>query len=290
MYKNLNYPKNKFLYHSRKTGKSKITYLPFYGGAKEMTLQITESSDGKVTTQILNVPYKQITKGKLPEKSPSEVENPPLPSKHEHPFDDSLKNVHSFARKILQLQESAKEGKLSRDEEFEYHESIDKLGESADELSRFQEGAFGGDEEDSSEERSTGLSEWFDNKRKIKKEKENKKKKKEPEDEDDEDEIKTKKEKERERQKEREKEYERLKEEEREKEEKEREKEEQEEKEKKEKEKEEKKKEENKKETSKDDDETVAVSGPPDEASVAEAKPVGLAIAGNILPFLFHFF
>lgn len=186
---------------------SKITIIPFYGGGKGQSLQITESNDGQVTTTIIKTPDNAVTQHIT---TTTEVEYPPLPLKQD----------------II--------------EEFE-----DNVGRQLD----------GEDEDNNGElehESREGLSAWFSRKKqnKEKKDKKDEKKKKEEE------ERKQKEEEERKKQEEAEN---KRKEEEKNK---------------------EKEKEEIKEEESEDDD-SVAINLPPDDAAVAEAKPVGLAIAGR---------
>lgn len=154
-----------------------------------------------------------------------------------------LRDVHRAALKILKLQEAARDQTLNESQEIEYRENMDILNESAQELSKLHDAEEEKEEEDKEESfkeyalenRSTGLSSWFERKK-------NKYKKKDEEYED----------------KDRNKEIDR-----------------------------------NsggnrnagdKEENMEGDDgnEGVSVGLPPEDAAVAEAKPVGLAIAGKM--------
>lgn len=222
----------------------KISHLPFYGGAKGQTLQITQTADGKVMTQIIE---KELTPQ---EPSPSDFEHPPLPSKFGD-YDKHLKNIHQTALKIIKLQEQAKkQGELNENQQAAYEANMDALNASAKNLAQIDDETD--DDEDILESRETGLSSWLQrrkpNKTKDKvKDEEAEKKKKEEE----------KKKKEQEEEKKR-------------------------------KEEEKKKLEAHEYEEGDDGNEGVAINLPSEDASVAEAKPVGLAVAGKFYIFSFN--
>lgn len=231
-----------------------------------------EGKDGQVVTTIIKIPenYSENSENLEETINTAELENPPLPSKYElDEFGNYIKNIQTTALKVIKLQEAAKRnGKLSEAEEVIYKESMDSLNQSARNLARLQEETnpldFEGRE---------GLSAWFERKQSNKKDKDKNKRK--------EDEDRKKKEEERKRKEEEEKkkaEENKRKEEERKKQE-ERRKEEERKKAENQKREEEKHKEE---EDEDDDDDSITINLPPEDASVAEAKPVGLAVAGNV--------
>lgn len=231
----------------------KVSIVPFYGGAKGQSLEISEYSNGTVTTAIIKTPEKHKEESKEDTLGSSEhehIEMPPLPSKHELDFGDSIKNIQSTALKIIRLQEIAKQnGKLTKTQEIIYKENMDTLSRAAQNLAIIQEKS-----NPLEIENREGLSAWFERKStssKDKKKKEEEKKKKEDENKKKELEEKKKKEEEEKRKKEEDK----------------------------------RKEEENKKEPEEEaeegDDDTIAINLPPQDASVAEAKPIGLAVAGK---------
>lgn len=178
------------------------------------------------------------------EPSPSDFEYPPLPSKFGD-YDKHLKNIHQTALKIIKLQEQAKkQGELNESQKAAYQANMDVLNTSAKNLAQFDDDT---DDEDILESRETGLSSWFQRR------KPNKTKDKVKEEETE------KKKKEEENKKKEQEEAKKKKEE-------------------------EKKKEEAQGYEEGDDEDGVAINLPSEDASVAEAKPVGLAVAGN-LPF-----
>lgn len=255
---------------SRNEEVRKITLLPFYGGGKGQSLQIIENGNGTITTNIIKTPKEDKNKGNKEEEiNPAELEYPQLPSKFEKKFDDHVRLINNNALNILSLQDKAKhKGQLSRDEQNFFQTNLDEISEAAKELTSIQESKQG-----SEIQNREGLSAWFEKKNKIqaekrinktnesnkvnnsieaKKELENSKWwNKTGEDSKKEDHEKKKKEKEEEKEKEKEKEEE--------------------------------KEEENGEEGGND---TVEINLPPDDASVAEAMPVGLAIAGNFKSLL----
>nr|CAI5844749.1 unnamed protein product [Callosobruchus analis] len=266
--------------------KPKVTYMPYYGALKGQSLEITELPNGTVITKVVKTP---ITNQTTTEDTidVTELENPPLPTKYERnesdDFSRNVKTIQTNAHKIVKLQEIAKtKGNLTENQENLYKENMDSLSKAAEELAKIQEESYPIDLEG-----REALSAWFERKANNKKEKDKKKdedkRKKEDEDKkkkDEEDrkrkeeEVKKKKEEEERHKKEEEKKRKEQEEKKRQEEEKRR------------KEEEERKKEEEKRkgereEESDDDEDGVAVNLPPDDASVAEAKPVGLAVAGD---------
>lgn len=223
----------------------KITFLPFYGGAKGQTLKVTELQNGTIFMEIIQTPQQK----EPPTVHPTELEMPQLPHRPSTNYGLNLKNIHEAALNILKLQEAVrKQGHLDDSEEAEYRESLESLQSSADNLSRFQQ-SEDEDDEDFNFSDNGSLKPWFERKKTMKKEKD---KKKEEE----------RKKKEEERKKTEEEELKRKKEEQ------------------KKEEEEEKKKPEKEEEI--DESESVDINLPPEDAAVAEAKPVGLAIAGII--------
>lgn len=201
----------------------------------------------------------------------SELENPVLPSIYElNDFGSNLKKIQDSALKVVKLQELAKKrGELTTSEEAQHRENIDILNQSAQNLAYLQE-----ELQPFETEGREGLSTWFERKAsasKDKKKKEDERKKKEEEKKKKEEEEKKKKEEEKKKKEEekRRKEDEKRKEEEKEKSKLEEEK----------RKEEEKENEEQKGEIT--EDEAVEINLPQEDASVAEAKPVGLAVAGN---------
>ncbi|KAJ8956864.1 hypothetical protein NQ318_014279, partial [Aromia moschata] len=199
----------------------------------------------------------------------AELENPPLPSKYElEEFGNYIKNIQDTALKIVKLQEIAKsKGKLSESEEAKYKQHMESLNKSAQSLAEMQEESNPLDFES-----REGLGAWFE-RRAASSNKKDKNKKKEEED-------KKRKEEERKRKEEESK----KKKDEEEKRKKEEEKKKKEEEDKKRKEEEEKRKEEEKEEEideEEEDNDSITINLPPEDASVAEAKPVGLAVAGE---------
>ncbi|KAG5873732.1 hypothetical protein JTB14_021695 [Gonioctena quinquepunctata] len=229
---------------------SKITLIPYYGGAKGQSLQLVESSDGTITTAIVKTPYENI-ENQENELDISELENPFLPSKFEFDeFGTNIRKIQNTASNLIKLQEIAKrKGSLSEFQETQYKEGMETLSQTALKLANMQEQSS-----PSVVENREGLSTWFEKKSSNK----NKDKKKEEED-------TKKKEAEKKRKEEQQK-----REEEKKKQEKEEEKREQ-----------ENKRKEEEEESGQGDDDTIEIDLPEDDASVAEAKPVGLAIAGE---------
>lgn len=214
----------------------KVTLLPYYGGAKGQSLQITESDDGRITTAIIKTPPKVDNTAEEEAINASELENPPLPSKLDE-FGNNIKNIHSTALKIIALQEKVKKnGRLSESEEAIYKKNMDSLSMSAQNLAMIQEQAAAPFEFENRE----GLSAWLDRKKITS----SGSKKKEEEDKNKEDQKR--------------------------------------------KEEEDKKKQEQEgggEEAVNEPDDSVSINLPPEDASVAEAKPVGLAIAGEFPNF-----
>lgn len=277
----------------------KVTLLPFYGGAKGQSLQIIEYSDGRIETVIVKNPNAPIDTPAISVNT-SELENPVLPSIYElSDFGSNIKKIQDSALKVVKLQEMAKKkGELSESEEALHKENLEILNQSAQNLAELQEELHPFDFEG-----REGLSSWFERKgSKDKKKKEEEKKRKEEEKKRKEEEERKRKEEEKkkkEEEKRKKEEYEKKKKEEEEekrrKEEYEKKKKEEEE-ERKRKENEERKQEETDKgkeeekrkeqENEKEveaviDEDAVEVNLPQEDASVAEAKPVGLAVAGN---------
>lgn len=277
-----------------------MTHVPFYGGAKGQTLEITQTIDGNVYTKIIE----KIIKSEQ-EPSPIDVEYPPLPSKYGE-YDKHLKDIHQTALKIVKLQEQVKrDGQLSEEEKAQYEKDLDSLNLSAKNLVNLYDNE---DEDDTVEARETGLSSWFNRQNNKKKNKTSNKKDEDKvkEEEKKKTEAKKKEEEEKKREEDRKKEEQKRKEEakrkedEKRKEEAKRKEEDRQKEEQKNKEEMRRKEQLSKKEPPKhgqeevteesnqeqesesDDNETVAINLPPPDASVAEAKPVGLAIAGNV--------
>ncbi|XP_044750485.1 101 kDa malaria antigen-like [Coccinella septempunctata] len=232
-------------------GTTRVTLLPFYGGGKGQSLQIVENANGTVTTNIIKTPDPD-KDNKVEEINPAELEYPQLPSKFEKKFDDHVRLINMKALNILSLQDKAKKkGQLTKEEQLFYQENMDEISEAAEQLTKIQE------KSDPDFENREGLSAWFEKKNKLQAQKRVNKTT----------EVKTEsnnneKNKEQETSKWWNKVGEDSKKEEQEK---------------KEKEKEEEKGE---KEEENGDD-TVEINLPPDNASVAEAMPVGLAVAGE---------
>ncbi|KAK5645833.1 hypothetical protein RI129_004297 [Pyrocoelia pectoralis] len=215
----------------------RVTLLPYYGGAKGNSLQITEMPNGTVSMEIIKTPTQNDT---ITEGSPSEVEMPQLPQRPTSEFASNLKNIHKAALNIIKLQEAAKkQGEVNDEDQAEYRENIESLQLSAEKLTKFHD-----NEDDLDLTDSTDLTQWLERKKNNKKDKDKKKeeeqKKKEEEEKRKEEEEKKKKEEEEKRKKEEEKEE----------------------------------------EGEEENNENVVINLPPEDASVAEAKPVGLAVAG----------
>ena len=222
----------------------KISIVPFYGGASGQSLQIIETEDGKTITQIIETPT--ITKVPLPSKEEEEEEG--NVERVEYP-QLPTKNENGYTDGIRAIHESA--ANVLR-----LQEEAEKSGR----LSAAQREEYTGhvetlnasgrrlallqdpDEEDDVLFADEALTAWFNRKKE--------KKKTETKDKEDGD-------KKKEEQKEKEKE-----------------------KEKPEVTKKPPKGEEEREEEG-DDNESVVINVPPDDASVAEAKPVGLAVAGK---------
>lgn len=210
----------------------------------------------------------------------SELENPVLPSIYElNDFGTNIKKIQDTALKVVKLQETAKErGELTDSEETLYKESMDILSQSAQNLAHLQEELHPLDFEG-----REGLSSWLDRrltKDKNKKKDEDKRKKEEEKKKKEEEEKKKKEEEEKKKKDEEEK---KKKEEEKKK--KAEEKRKEEEKKEEEKRKEEEMEKEGEKEEGEDDD-AIEINLPREDASVAEAKPVGLAVAGKEILFV----
>jgi len=256
----------------------KVSYLPFYGGAKGQVLQVTENADGTIQTMVIDKPnIVDSNNQELSIPDVEHVEHPELPNRNDRNsrrninqspktnYERNLSAIQNSALNILNLQETAKRagGRLSSDEEETYKRYMQTISDSADSITQI----FSKDLQDDNvhNRAAEGLSAWFARKKNSsssakKKEEEEKRKKEE--------EAKRKKEEEERKKKKEEEDRKRKKEEE--------DKKKKEEEDRKKKEEEEKKKIENENE----DDDTIAVDLPSDEASVAEAKPIGLAVAG----------
>lgn len=136
----------------------KITLLPFYGGAKGQTLQITENLDGTVSTEVLQGQFPAIEpEGEEEEEAVEVVENPVLPVRRESDYGQNIKNIHRSALNIIRLQEAAKNKGLNQEEEAAYKEYMDSLNQSAHNLAKIYEG----DEDGSDAHTRAGLSGWF---------------------------------------------------------------------------------------------------------------------------------
>lgn len=196
---------------------------------------------------------------------PSELEMPQLPHRPSNTdYGTNIRKIHQTALNIIRLQEQAKEQKQIDDTE--YRENLDSLNIAAENLAKIQDR----DEDDLfGLNTGVGLSPWFERKKSNKKDKD--KRKEEERRKKEEEERKRKDEEEEKKRKEEEEETKRKEEEEKKK---------KEEEEKRKKEQEKEKEEEEEEEEEDRDNESVAVNLPPEDASVAEAKPVGLAIAG----------
>ncbi|KAI4465323.1 hypothetical protein MML48_3g00020456 [Holotrichia oblita] len=218
----------------------KITSLPYYGGAYGQVLEIHETADGRVSTQIVAKPTSSTSSHPLQDdiKNYTALEFPELPSKYDSEYSYNIKNLHHSALNIIQLQENAKQrGSLTEDEKASYDRNTRVLNKAAKDLAELQ---LSDDDDDIADDE--GLREWFE-KRRIESRKQ--KPKEEDKKKGNQNKVPNKKEEEKEKEKEKEKP---------------------------EKEEEE--------EGEEDDSDSVIINLPPDEASVAEAKPVGLAIAG----------
>ncbi|KAK9879769.1 hypothetical protein WA026_006834 [Henosepilachna vigintioctopunctata] len=140
---------------------TKITILPFYGGVKGQSLQIVESSDGTVMTQVIKTPENYTE-----EINPMDLEYPALPSKYDKKFSNYLKTINNNALNILSLQENLKtRGKLSDEEKQLYQENMNKISQATDELTILQEDDPNSNVEFENRE---GLGAWFERKNKIK--------------------------------------------------------------------------------------------------------------------------
>ncbi|XP_066256902.1 GTPase activating protein homolog 4-like isoform X3 [Euwallacea similis] len=212
-----------------------VTLIPFYGGAKGQSLQISNTPLGQVISivQTPEQPLPPLEQTEI-EIDPTELENPPLPSSYD---------TEHYEGEIVKLQELAKaKGGLTPAEESMYQQHMKSINQSAKKLAEFQDNTA------LTLENRQGLTQWFERKRestkdKNKKKEEEKKRKKEEEKKKMEEDMKKKKQ-----------------------------------------EKENQKEEEEKVEEEADEDQVndaVAINLPPDDASVAEAKPVGLAVAGE---------
>ncbi|KAF5273643.1 hypothetical protein FQR65_LT04643 [Abscondita terminalis] len=214
----------------RSVDEPKVSFLPYYGGAKGHTLKVTELSNGTVTMEIIKT---ETQTEPTTEIQPSDLEMPQLPQRPTR-------------------------GEIDDEEESEYRENLESLHLSAEKLAEIHNR----DDEEFNFSENTDLTEWLARKKSNKKDnkkKEEEKKKKEEEKRKEEEEEKRKEEEEEKRKKEEEKR-------------------------KQEKEEEEKRKQEKEKEGETEEisgnDEEVVINLPPEDASVAEAKPVGLAVAG----------
>ncbi|KAH1013841.1 hypothetical protein HUJ04_002778 [Dendroctonus ponderosae] len=234
----------KLFFHCRDT--TKITLVPFYGGGKGQSLQITATAEGAVISAIIvktpDQPIVEMEQTEIEKEiDPTELENPPLPTKFEtelyEGYEGYIRTIQSRANDIVKLQEIAKKnGQLTPEEEKAYAEHMKSINESAKKLAEIQESP------NLLTESREGLSQWFERKKdntkdKNKKREEEKKRKKENE----------------------EKEQKRKNEE---------------------KKKQQGAQKEQEEEEDEQGDDSVAINLPPDDASVAEAKPVGLAVAG----------
>ncbi|CAH1980116.1 unnamed protein product [Acanthoscelides obtectus] len=255
--------------------------MPYYGALRGQSLEITELPNGTVITRVVKTPIDEST-SEEDIIDVTELEYPPLPTKYERndsdDFSRNIKNIQNNAHKIVKLQEIAKEkGNLTENEKSLYKENMESLSKAAEELAKIQEQSYPIDLEG-----REALSAWFERKANNKKDKEDKKKKededKRKKDEEDrkkkDEEVKRKKEEEERHRKEEEKKRKEQEERKRQEEEKKR-------KEEEERRKEEEKRKAEREEESDDEEDSVAVNLPPDDASVAEAKPVGLAVAGD---------
>lgn len=229
-------------------------------------MQIIEKPDGSVITTIINTPHQIEDTNFENNINPTELENPPLPTKFDtEDFSDNLRRIQGLAVRIIKLQEVLKEtGKLTSSEEVAYKENLETLSQSAQKLANIQEGS-----NPISIENREGLSAWIENRKSSPGKTKTKKK-------EGEDQKKKEDDKKRKAEEQKKKDEEKRKEENRKQEELE------EQKKKVEKQTENEEKEENnqgEKEEQEGDSETIDL--PPEDASVAEAKPIGLAVAGR---------
>lgn len=273
------------LHFSLFSASKKITLLPFYGGAKGQSLQITEYSDGRIETAIVKNPEIPVENTNITVNT-SELENPVLPSIYElSDLGSNIRKIQDTALTVVKLQEKAKEkGALNEAEEALYKQSMVILNRTAQNLANLQNEMHPLDLES-----REGLSSWFERKSssskdKNKKKEEDKRKKEEEKRKKEEEEKKKKEEEKRKKDEEKKKKEEQEKkkkdEEKKKKEEENKRLEEEMEKKKQEEEKEREKEEEKEKEGEKEEDDGVEITPPDEDASVAEAKPVGLAVAG----------
>ncbi|XP_030758004.1 uncharacterized protein LOC115883735 isoform X1 [Sitophilus oryzae] len=215
---------------------TKVTLVPFYGGGKGQSLQITETSDGKLISSVIVKtpvnPPPPLEQTEI-EIDPLELENPPLPTKFDIDLFEGyefIRNIQKNAGEIVRLQELAKKnGELTKEDEEKYNNSMASINNSVQQLVEVQENTSLGSEN------REGLTQWFEKKR------ENNKKKNEL---NKNEKVGNKKEPEKEVNKNEEKEEEQ-------------------------------------EEENEDENDAVAVNLPPEDASVAEAKPIGLAVAGE---------
>ncbi|KAK4879224.1 hypothetical protein RN001_007370 [Aquatica leii] len=157
----------------------KITYLPYYGGAKGQTLKLTELSNGSVNMEIIKTTPETETSTEI---QPSELEMPQLPQRPISEFANNLRNIHKTALNIIRIQEEAKKrGEIDDDDEAEYRENLESLHLSAGKLAEMQND----DDEEFNFNENTDLNQWLARKKSTKKDtnkkKEEEKKKKEEE-------------------------------------------------------------------------------------------------------------
>ncbi|XP_071052610.1 putative uncharacterized protein DDB_G0275317 isoform X2 [Onthophagus taurus] len=126
----------------------KVTTIPFYGGAQGQALQLVESSDGIISSKIVILPTTK--KPELDLQGDYEMEQPGF----------GIKELHKSANKIINLQEKNRKKSFNRAQQDEYENEMEILNEYAKNIADLQ--LNGASDDFFSDD---GLSAWFDRKR-----------------------------------------------------------------------------------------------------------------------------
>uniref|UniRef100_A0A182QUF5 DUF4774 domain-containing protein n=1 Tax=Anopheles farauti TaxID=69004 RepID=A0A182QUF5_9DIPT len=135
-----------------------VLKLPFYGGARGQILEIRKNSDGTVVSKILRgddddmelkvhqVADEPIGTGPSPASRPTAIEQALETSEEDlkpgadQSFGDYLLKIQNAAASLVSLQETVKKtGKLSSDQRKVYTDNLEKLGVAAQKLAHLQQ-------------------------------------------------------------------------------------------------------------------------------------------------------
>ncbi|CRK95818.1 CLUMA_CG009270, isoform A, partial [Clunio marinus] len=111
--------------------------LPYIGGAKGQVLEIRQRPDGSIFSRILT---EEETKNEVKKEEHETANNIKTQKEPEPTFEDSLMSIQNAAAELVSLQQSYKEnGKLTEGQKQKYAENLEKLGVSAQKLAHVQD-------------------------------------------------------------------------------------------------------------------------------------------------------